>query len=60
MLIPLVLHYLINFDLSLSFYFHFSMPLSCSLLLLSKLMSMQIKYSILKILWNICRSQVEF
>ena len=31
-----------------------------TLLLLSKLTSMQIKYSILKILWNICRSQVEF
>ena len=59
-LIPLSLYYLIDFHLSLFFYFYSPMPLSCPLLFLSKLISMQIKYSILKILWNICKSQVEF
>ena len=36
-----------------------SIFLSCPLLLLSKLTSMQIKYSILKVLWNMNKSQVE-
>ena len=79
-LIPPFLYYLINFHLSLFFYFNSSIPLnhillslpfcfyscdlcfiflSCPQLLLSKLTSMQIKYSILKVLWNMNRSQVE-
>ena len=35
------------------------MLLSCALWLLSKLTSMQIKYGILKSLWNMCRSYIE-
>ena len=61
------LYYLINlnlFYLSLSLYFCYydlcSRFLSCSLLLFSKLTFVQIKYNILKILWNICKSQMEF
>ena len=35
------------------------MLLSCALWFLSKLMSTQIKYGILKSLWDMCRSYIE-